>query len=30
MVAVIFKMEHRAPNEKLEKSPKELKGSANL
>jgi hypothetical protein len=30
MLTVIYKMEHRAPVEKLEKVPKEMKGSATL
>jgi hypothetical protein len=30
MLTVIYKMEHRDPMEKLEKVPKELKGSATL
>jgi hypothetical protein len=30
MLTVIYKMEHRPPMEKLEKAPKELKGSATL
>jgi hypothetical protein len=30
MLTVIYKMEHRVPMEKLEKAPKELKGSATL
>jgi hypothetical protein len=30
MFIVIYKMEHRAPMEKLEKVPKELKVSATL
>jgi hypothetical protein len=30
MLTVMYKVEHRAPMEKLEKAPKELKGSATL
>jgi hypothetical protein len=30
MITVIYKMEHRAPIEKLEKAPKELKGFLTL
>jgi hypothetical protein len=30
MLTDIYKMEHRAPVEKLDKVPKELKGSATL